>query len=1142
LIGDLALIPKDTLLPNCHGNGRLIGNRFKLWARSAAFLLLTGVSTSFSWCQTYTGGGIGGQVSDPTGKPLTSVAVEATEIATQTSATTTSNAEGEYLIPRLKPGVYRVTFNLPGFNNGVVQSVEVQLDRTFRLDEQLAVGSTSESVSVVATDTSINYESPEISTTLSSEEVQDLPIITQTGRGRSPYLLAVLAPGTTSTSNSNNNVNNFSLGGGRPVTNEILIDGLPSTNPSDNTYTYTPSPESIEELKVTTTPFSAELGHTGGGVILANTRHGANNYHASLYTYFNNRLLNAKNYFTPATAPVLRYDQNDPGVTVSGPLSLPHLSGRDKTFFFTDLNVTYSAQPTAQFNSYLTPTDLERSGDFSQDTGVTVYDPATTVVTTDSNGNQVITRQPFPGNKIPSGRFDPVGAQIVKYFPEPNGSFDGGNNYQVIPIEHQQILQGMLRVDHTISEKDSVFARYGRYTPNQDAVTFIPNAANTSNTNGWYDNQFVANETHIFGPTASNDFRFGFVQEVNYTFAGGAFPSSLGLTGVPTEEFPNIYTSNFLQLGAQGPFHDRDRSYIFVDNIVLQRGRHYIKFGGDYRHQMYKFFNGNNNVDSGNYSFDNTFTQTTVETSSGPSGTGGFDLADLLLGIPSQTQIVSDLYTYHEVVDSASLYAQDDWKLTPTLTLNLGMRWEFDGPDSEANNQFASFSPTAVNSQTGNLGDAIFAGRNGAPTHFAPNIFYNFLPRVGAEWSPLKNTVLRAGFGAYRLPSIGFSYVGPLSKYQKLATLQSTDGYTPAFQLSQGVPSVPFYQDAQGNPEVPASLCTAATVESGACNPTSTPLEIDPRDRTPYNLVFQFGVERQFGSWFADVDYVGNHGVKLPIQYSIDQLQLGQFSNPNAQALRPFPQYADVQFFGNQGGSNYQSMQAQLQHKWKNGLVITGAYTFSKLMDDVDANDRVNGAPVQNVYNFHAERGIASSDVPQRFVTNYVYQLPFGRGRQFLSETPVLRDIVGGWQLASIVQFQIGQPVKIYQNDNNPSTAVQRPNLTGKVSAGHFSRTQPWFNTAAFTPVGIDQFGDAPRFPLHGPGINRTDASIKRTFTITESVHLDFHADFANVFNHPNFGNPNGNVGNVGELNPSFGFVGGAQTSRIGQLAMKLSF
>jgi hypothetical protein len=1142
------LISETVLFTHSHGRGwpgREIDFSIRRCARFATLALIAGMFSCASWGQTFTGGGIGGRITDPQGQPLSNFDVTATEVATDTVAHTVSGADGEYLVPRLKPGIYRVRFTGQGFKDEIDDGVEVQLDRTFRLDKQLTLGSASESVSVVAADTSLNYESPEIATTLTSEEVQDLPIITQTGRGRSPYLLAVLAPGTTSTSNSNNNVNNFSLGGGRPVTNEILIDGLPSTNPSDNTYTYTPSPESIEELKVTTTPFSAELGHTGGGVLLANTRHGTNQYHASLYTYFNNRLLNAKNYFTPTTAPVLRYDQNDPGVTASGPLSLPHFRGRDKTFFFTDLNVTYSAQPTAQFNSYLTPTDLERSGDFSHDTGVTVYDPATTVVTTDSNGNQIITRQPFPGNKIPSNRIDPVAAQIVKYFPEPNGSFDGGNNYQVIPIQHQQILQGMLRVDHTISERDSLFARYGRYSPNQDAVTFIPNAANTSNTNGWYDNQFVASETHIFGPTASNDFRFGFVQEVNYTFAGGAFPSNLGLTGVPTEEFPNIYTSNFLQLGAQGPFHDRDRSYIFVDNIVLQRGRHYLKFGGDYRHQMYKFFNGNDNVDSGNYSFDNTFTQTTVESNGGPSGTGGFDLADLLLGLPTHTQIQSDLYTYREVVDSASLYAQDDWKLTPTLTVNLGLRWEFDGPDSEANNQFASFSPTAVNSQTGNLGDAIFAGRNGAPTHFAPNIFYNILPRVGAEWSPLKNTVFRAGFGAYRLPSIGFAYIGPLSKYQKLATLQSTDGYTPAFHLAQGVPSVPFYQDAQGNPEVPASLCTggpAGTVESGACNPTSTPLEIDPRERTPYNLVFQFGVERQFGSWFADVEYVGNHGVKLPIQYSIDQLKLGQFSASDAQALRPFPQYADVQFFGNQGGSNYQSLQAQLQHKWKNGLVITGAYTFSKLIDDVDANDRVNGAPVQNVYNFHAERGIASSDVPQRFVTNYVYQLPFGRGRQFLSHTPVLRDVVGGWQLASIVQFQIGQPVKITQSNNNPSSAVQRPNLTGKVSPSHFSRTQPWFNTAAFTPVGINQFGNSPRFPLHGPGIDQTDVSMKRTFAFAERLRLDFRADFANVFNHPNFGNPNGNVGNVGELNKSFGFIGGAQTSRIGQLALKLAF
>jgi len=1096
----------------------------------AISLFMVASSCTALQAQTFTGGGIGGLITDPAGKPVAGVTVEVTEVATQTQQSTKSNGDGEYLIERLRPGVYTATFHSAGFKDEVVQGLQVQLNLTFKLDQKLSVGAASDTVRVEATDSSLNFDSPEISSTLTSEVVGELPIIAQTGRGRSPYNLAVLSPGTTSTSNAENNVNNFSLGGGRPVTNEILIDGLPSTNPSDNTYTYTPSPESIEELKVTTTPFSAEFGHTGGGIILANTKHGSNEFHGSLYTYFDNRLLNARQYFQhgPNTA----YDENDPGVTLSGPLSLPHLSGRDKTFFFADLNVTYSAVPAAQ-SAQRTPTDLERSGDFSQDSAV-IYDPATTVVTTDSQGNQVITRQPFLNNKIPANRIDPIAAELVKYYPEPTGNYGGGANYQIYPSQHQQILQGMVRIDHTISENDSVFARYGRYSPNQDAVHYIANDANTSNTNGWYDNQLVASETHVFGPRASNDFRFGLVQEINYTYAGGAFPGTLGLTGVPTEEFPNIGTSNFISLGAQGPFHDRDRSYIFVDNVLLQRGLHTLTIGGDFRHQMYKFFNGNDNVDSGTYNFDGTFTETSTTAGGILSGqTGGFDLADLLLGVPTQTVISSDFYTYREALESASLYIQDDWKLRPNLTLNLGLRWEFDGPDSEANNQFSSFDPTKVNAQTGNAGDAIFAGRDGAPTHFRPNIFYNFLPRIGAEWSPVERTVLRAGVAEFRLPEIGFSYIGPLSAYQKYATLQSLDGVTPAFQLDQGVPQVPYYRDANGNPEVPASLS----------NPTSTPIWIDSRSRTPYNLVWTFGVERQFGSWFADIDYVSNHGIKLPIQYTVDQLQPSQFTQANYQSLRPFPQYADVQYFVSQGGSNYQSVQAQLQHRWRSGLSVTGAYTFSKLIDDVDANDRVNGAPVQNVYNLHSERGIASSNVPQRFVTNFVYQLPFGRGGRYVQDTPIVRDVIGGWQLAGIMEFQVGQPIRITQNDNNPTTEAQRPNLNGDPKLARSKRTiGQWFDTAAFTPVPIGQLGTAPRFPLQGPGIERTDLSVKRTFPLRERLQLAVRADFENAFNHPDFGNPGGNVGNVGSPNLGFGVITGAQTSRVGQLDLKLSF
>jgi len=1096
---------------------------FRALALVAALILVSLVSPR-TLAQTFTGGGIGGQITDPKALAVANVKVQATEVATGTTAETVSDANGEYLIQRLKPGIYRVVFAAAGFKGAIEDQVVVQLDLTFRLDKKLTLGSAAESVEVVATDASINYDTPEISSTLGEEQVEELPQISQSSRGRSPYLLAMLAPGVTSSSESNNNVNRFSLGGGRPVTNDLVIDGLPSTNPSDNTYTYTPSPESVEELKVTTTPFTAEFGHTGGGVILINTRHGGKDLHGSIYSYYNNRLMNARGYFS---GPNQRYDQNDPGFNLSGPIVIPHLLKKGKTFFFTDVNYSYSATPSNNISR--TPTDAERGGDFSGDSGVAIFDPSTTTHSTDANGDLVIQRSPFAGNKIPAGRIDSVASQLVKYFPQPNGDFGGGNNYRVNTSNVNQITEAMVRVDHTIGEKDSLFARYGRYAPNNVATIVIPNAANPNNGSGWYDNQTVLNETHIFNPTTSNDFRFGLVQEINYTHAGGAFPASLGLTGVPETEFPNISTSNFIQLGAGGPNHDRDRSFIFVDNVLFQLGKHYLKAGGDYRHQMYKYWNGSGNVDSGSYSFDNTFTQTdTFDNTGALVNTGGLDLADLLLGLPTSTSIVSDYYTYRQTIDSASLYAQDDWKIAPKLTLNLGLRWEFDGPYSEANNQFASFSPTKTNSQTGTPGDAIFAGKDGAPTHFQPNIFYNFLPRVGAVWNPIHNTVVRAGFGLYRLPSIGFSYLDQGSIYEKNANFSSLDGYTPFYELNQGVPSVPYYRDANGNPEIPASLS----------NPSSTPIWIDSRSRTPYNLISQFGIENQIGPWLLTADYVYNHGIKLPILYSADQLLPSQYTAPNAQSLRPFPQYADVQYFVNQGGSNYQALQAELKHSWKNGLVIDFAYTFSKLIDDVDANDNVGAAGIQNTYDIHAERGIASSNIPQRLVSNFVYKLPFGRGAQFANNTPILRDVIADWQISGIVQFQVGEPIKITQKDQNPFTAAQRPNLTGSPKLPRDRRSlSEWFNTKAFTAVSIGTLGSSPRFPLNGPGINRTDFSLKRTFPLGERVKLDFRADFDNIFNHPNFNNPNGNVNSS-----SFGVVSGAQNPRIGQLAAKINF
>ncbi len=618
------------------------------------------------------------------------------------------------------------------------------------------------------------------------------------------------------------------------------------------------------------------------------------------------------------------------------------------------------------------------------------------------------------------------------------------------------------------------------------------------------------------------------MQEINYQNAGGSPVPQLSLKGVPLTEFPDIATNNYIQLGAGSIFHDRDRSWVFNEVVQNQRGRHNIKIGGDYRRQMYNYYNpgGNNGyATSGAYVFTGTFTSITANSSS------GYDLADLLLGLPAQTQIYNEDYTYRENINSASMFIQDDFKATNTLTVNLGLRWEWDGPYSEGNNQFASFNPNVANQTTGNLGEVQFAGQNGVPTHFMPNIYHDFLPRVGFAWNIAKNTVLRGGVGFFRLPNIGFYQIGPLSKYVQQATFQSSDGVTPAYQLSQGVPYVPYYVNASGQPYVPASLT----------DPTSAVSEIDTRDRTPYNIDWQFGIQHQFGSWFSEVAYEASKGVKLPIVLQTDQLQPSLFYIGN-HALTPYPQYQSVTYLTLDGNSNYQSLQSKLEHRWKDDFVISASYTFSKLMDDVDevadSNSRAHRQGVQNVYNLRAEWGIGGYDIPRRFVTNFVWSLPFGRGKKFVSGTPVLKDVVAGWELSGIAEYQVGQPLPITQpNNTHGFTEAQRPNVTG---APLFTGTQTlrqWFNTAAFSEAPAYTLGDASRFPLHGPGLENWDMALQRNFMLTERAKLQFRGEFFNAWNHANFNNPQGNV-----ASSSFGAISSSQAGRVTELVLRFFF
>jgi len=1062
--------------------------------------------------QSYTGS-IGGRVTDTTGLPISGAQIVVTEEATNTAIKTTTNDSGDYNVSYLKPGLWKVEFQKDGFQAHAVTGIQLQLDQQRRVDLAMEVGQTTESVQVTATTDQVNLVSPEIGQVVNSEQLVELPQLATNSRGRSPFLLAKLLPGVTTNGNSYTNINGFSFAGGRRTTNEILVDGLPTTNPSDETYTLTPSPDSVEEFKVITTPFSAEYGHTGGGVMIATSKAGTNTLHGSAYDLFRNRVLNGRDFFSP-TASRTKYVQNDPGGTIGGPVFLPKLyDGRNKTFFFVDFNVTLASQGTGY--SALVPTDLQKSGDFSQTTAggklVPIYDPKSLA----PDGH---TRLQFVNNIIPASRIDPVAAQILKFYPSANANVNG-NNYFVTPANTNDNWQYMGRLDQNFGANDRAFFRFGQYSPNNNAIPYIPNKANNQTAGGWTDTQSAISETHIFNTSLVNDFRFGWVQEDNYSTAGGSAAPELGLKGVSLFDFPVISVSQMIQLGSGASNHDRDRSWVFSEGLTWQKNRHTVKFGGDFRRQMYNNYSPGKL--SGNYTFKGAFSSVT------PNATGsGFGLADLMIGAPATASLSLNDYTYRLNINSAAAFIQDDYKVLSNLTVNLGLRWEWDGPYSEANNQFASFNPDIVNHVTGNLGDVQFAGRNGAPTHFSPNIYHDFLPRIGFSWNPMRDTVLRGGYGIYRLPAIGYSGTGPVSQYARTLSASSTDNnQTPPFYLADGVPAPTYNLDANGNPNIPASLTS----------PSRNVSMLELRARTPYNQTWQLGVQRRLrGDWIIEADYVATRGVKLPVNEPMNQLPANLWGPGNLQSLRPFPQYLNVTHLANDSNSFYNALQTDVQRRWKDG-VLSFAYTWSKITDDIDGP--AGSSPIQDIYNLQAEHGIASYDVPHRFVANYVYRLPIGSHGRFLTQMPVVSKAIGGWELSGVTEFQVGLPMAVTQSNGlGGFTGTQRPNQIGAAALPRDERTiTEWFNTDAFTAAPAYIAGTAPRFPLYGPGINNWDVSLMRNVPIRERMRLQLRGEFYNAMNHPNFKNPNTTLGNV-----NYGKITSDNGPRTIELALRL--
>jgi Carboxypeptidase regulatory-like domain len=1074
-------------------------------------------------------GSISGVVKDPSGAVVPKVAVTVHENSTATEYKTVTDKGGSYRVSFLKPGSYTVRFEKDGFAQYVTDELNIVLNQDLIVDRAMKLGTNSEVVTVSAAASSLNDTNSQIGGELGTQELIDLPESTST-KGANEFLITKTFAGVSSNSSSQDysNINDFSLGGGRTGTNPIIIDGLPSNMGIDGTYGLIPTPDSTEELQVLISPFSAQYGQSGGGAILTTTKSGTDRFHGTAFESYSSQSLNALGYFTaPGTIIQPSYFHYFGG-SVGGPVILPKLlDGRKhRLYFFTDWEYTLN-HANAPFNTTV-PTPAELTGDFSgvSPTGqVTspIYDPLTAKTV-----GKVTTRTQFPGNIIPKSRIDQVGQNIAAFFPAPNctptPTFQF--NYCSNPISATSYLYNADRIDYNASDYDHIWAKFSRDGPRNQPTIDIPNIANTSAFNGWTDDHYEISWSHIFSPRLSNEARAGYVSEVNFASPLPADAAAIGLQGVPLTQFPSVKTTQYASFGAGGYSRTRDGHYILNDAMVMQVRRHTLSIGGEFMRYAYSSYKPG--VLSGSYTFTGGFTAI--------PGQSGYGVADLLLGLPATTSISTTNTVFHYNLNYFAGYLQDDYRVTSKLTINLGLRYEFDGPASEEHNNYYSFNPNIIDPTTGKQGGIEFAGLNGAPHSLSPNVYTGVLPRVGFNYHLFRNTVVRGGYGIYQLPSIGFNALSSTSASTVAATFQSADGVTPPYELNQGVPPYSPNVGPNGEPLIPSSLT----------KPSSSPVQLQLTAVLPYMQEWQFGVQQDLGhNWIADVNYMGDHGVHLPIVLPVNQIAptpgccLGV---TNAQGLRPYPQFLTVYNVTNGGAQAYAALFATLSHRWNNGVSVRAAYTWAHLLNDVDGGTLT--PQLQNYYNLHAQWGTAKTSVPQRLSVDAVYALPVGSDGRFLHSTPVLSQVIGHWKVSTIAQFQVGIPYSVTQGDGlGVFSDGQFVTQTGNASIPRGSRTLArWFNTSAFSITPTDTLGNGPRASFFGPGQNMWDFSLMRDIPLWEHAAFTLRVDAHNAFNHPQFDALNTGLSASTIANHSFGTVTGAEDSRSLLLVGRLRF
>lgn len=1059
--------------------------------------------------QSTNSGDIRGIVTDTTGAAVPGVTVTVVNKNTGVSKDYTTNDDGLYDTSSIVAGAYQITFSKPGFSKFVRSSISLEVGNT-TVNAQLKVGSVSEEV-VVNTDVPLlATESAEQSTVLEAKTMSQLPQVGQNWEN-----FTILLPGASGAPGGSQGAANpmqvASVNGNLPYST-VLADGAAVTLPSSANADVMVL-ETVQEVKVSASAFSAQYG-VGGIMFNQISKGGTDAFHGSLYEYFQNNALNAASYaFGTGKVPILHY--NNFGGSVGGPIL------KKKMFFY--FNFDKIIQHGGAATGFRTvPTAANLAGDFTAPGLATIYDPATTTLT-QPTGTRVLpngTTQTCPcydrtsfaaeygnGNRIPASRIDPVAKAIQAYYPAPNtpGTITAGvptNNFVFNVPGAVPFTKFFGRLDYditprnrlTLSETESDNPAYS----NGEGICPINcQAQDVSRHNA------QITDVWTISPNVINELRLGYTNQLNFfvpASLGKGFPAKLGWQFAKADIFPIITVNGYYQLTSNTNAVYKEHVYDPSDVVTLIRGKHILHFGGEFL-----FFRDNStawgNTNGGTMTYTGAYTQETQ----GYSSTG-LTFADFLLG---QTQAWNAKVTpeFGGRMRLPQMFAQDDYKLTPNLTLNLGLRYQIQSGWGEVKGNQRTFDPTIPNPASGTLGAMWYGSThvNGRTTLQAP-VYNTLLPRVGFSWSPHPNTVLRGGFGLYAYNWSLDTYGGDMGQAfgSQGSVSDQTNGVTPLVILSSSGANLPYI---------------AATTDPSKFNKSNVSSTMY---HTPVGGTYQWNLslQRELGTdMVAELAYVASHGHDLPFPVDINQIPEDKLG-PNDVALgyRPYPQYQNISQSTNNGISNYNSLQASIQKRLTHGLNFNFSYTWAHFLDDMDSSgwgSRAGAQTYQRAYNPAANYGNSNFDVRNAVKGSVVYQLPFGRGRQFLNNNWLLDELIGGWQSSGTVVVQSGQPFTVAMKSNNSyaQAGAWFPNVIGNphINHGAFHGTNQWFNEAAFAQPTPGTFGNSRRNSLYGPGLSQVNFSLGKTFAIWEQVHLQIRADANNVLNHPSFGLPAAN-------------------------------